>query len=71
MSGDNRIVGDELKQKYFAITIDGKRCVTDMHDVAGILIEELRALEVGDSFTVEAIEMTQEEFDGLVEFEGW
>ena len=32
---------------------------------------EIDAGEVGDTFEIEIVEMTQEEFDDLGEFEGW
>ena len=44
-----------------------KYAVTDVKDV----IEQLTSAEVGDSFVVGVIEMSEEEFDNLEEFLGF
>lgn len=56
--------------KVFIIPVDGKELYTHMpQDVVDCLLPELQHLEPGDSFDIKCVEMTQEEFGNLPEYD--
>ena len=46
-------------------------CVMDPLEAIGIAADEVGGLDSGAAITFEGVEMTDEEFDALPEFEGW
>ena len=64
-----------MKKKYFKITYSTQGCpqggyIVDQIDLAAFN-NELSELAIGDSYVIEAIEMTEEEFESLETFEGF
>ena len=59
-----------MKKRYVRITLDGGGCYAQPEEALNVLIDEIKDSEVGAKWTVELVEMTQEEYDRLPEFEG-
>ena len=61
----------QFKQERFVrITLHGGGIYTQPADYLGPLLEEIAEAPPGTSWNVELVEMTQEEFDRMPEFEG-
>ena len=56
----------QLKERYVKMTMDGRKCVMEVCDVADMIASE----EPG-TFTLEDVYMTPSEFENLSEFVGW
>ncbi len=63
---------NDKKIKVYAVTkpdYPGNSCT--YRDGATVIDGEFLGAEVGDSITVTLLEMTEDQFDNLAEFEGW
>lgn len=62
------------KNKYISLTINGYTCIDYIHHWDHAIDEATEFLAncvVGETLEIKIIEMTQEEFDALPEFEGF
>lgn len=59
------------KKKYGQLYMDGSAGYVIPIEQFGTFTAELENCEVGDSFEVKVIEMTDEEHDNAPEFDGW
>ena len=61
--------------RMFKITLselgNDSGCVVSPDLLAAAIEGELENLETGESITLTVVEMSQEEFDALPEFQGW
>lgn len=56
--------------KFYKMKKDGGGYCVFPEKSLDVLLDDLRYSEVGDTYNVEIIEMAQEEFDKLPEFDG-
>ena len=56
--------------KFYKLDVGGNPLIGDASLIAGVLETELENMEVGDTYTVEAVEMTQQEVNDLPEWDG-
>ena len=56
--------------KYAKITLEKGGIYVQPIDELDVLLQEIHWGDIGDRWTVELIEMTDEEYQGLEEFEG-
>lgn len=62
----------EMKKKYVKISLDDLGHYIQPLETVHMAIEgELDGAEVGEVWTLEIIEMTEEDYELLPEFEGW
>lgn len=63
----------DAKQRYIRIKRPdlGGSYTVPLDDNLGVLRDEFDGSEPGDSVVLELVEMAQEEYDALPEFEGW
>jgi hypothetical protein len=58
-----------MLKKYIMVCRFGRDYIQPIEDFRNNFMEEFE--EVGDSFTIELIEMEEEEYNNLKEFDGW
>jgi len=57
--------------KVYDACINGDSCICRSLKDAIMMATGGEKMKVGDEFTIKCIEMTQEEYDSLEEFQGW
>jgi hypothetical protein len=61
----------EMKKKYATLSYDGRGYSVPLSQAGAALNDVLEAAEVDDKWEVKIVEMTDEQFDNLPEFEGF
>lgn len=56
--------------RFVRITLTHGGCYVQPEDAMEVLFDEIRDSDIGAQWTLDLIEMTQEEYDRLPEFEG-
>lgn len=58
------------KKRFVRITLTHHGCYVQPEDQLQVLLDEISEADIGAQWTLELIEMTQEEYDRLPEFAG-
>ena len=64
--------GREVVMKYYSIQVGaGVRCLVTQDHAIAMVCNDLLTLEPGDGMKVAVIDMSEEEYSKLQEFQGW